>query len=47
MRKPEGPHAVFIRKKCKRAVISKSGGRQGTAERGAVGGVEESTFGML
>ena len=39
MRRPEGPHAVSFGKECKRAMISKSGGRQGAAERGAVGGV--------
>ena len=39
MRRPEGPHAVSFGQECKRAMISKSGGRQGAAERGAVGGV--------
>ena len=39
MRTPEGPHAVSFEKECKRAMISKSGGRQGAAEGGAVGGV--------
>ena len=39
MRRPEGPHAVSFGKECKRAMISKSGGRQGAAEGGAVGGV--------
>ena len=39
MRRPEGPHAMSFGKECKRAMISKSGGRQGAAEEGAVGGV--------
>ena len=39
MQRLEGPHAVSFEKKCKRAMISKSGGRLGAAERGAVGGV--------
>ena len=29
MRRPEGPHAVSFGKECKRAMILKSGGRQG------------------
>ena len=38
MQGSEGPHAVSIGKECKRAMISKSGGRQGAAERGTVHG---------
>ena len=48
MQGSEGPHAVSIGKECRRAMISKSGGRQGAAERGTVGGVAlGGAFGML
>ena len=36
MRRPEGPHAVSFGKECKMAMMSKSSGRQGAAEGGAV-----------
>ena len=47
MRRPEGPHAVSFGKVCKMAMMSKSGGRQGAAEGGAVGGVGEMPFGCF